>query len=635
MLILAGALTAPTRAQDPDDQKRGVARISVVQGDVSVQRGDSGEWVAATVNTPLLTNDHIATGANSRAEVQFDSANVLRVGGEAEVSLTELEYARYQMAVAHGTVTYRVLRNSNIDVEVDTPSVSVRPSHQGAYRIVVTDSGETEVSARSGEVEVFSPHGSQWVRSGQTLMARGSASDPEFQVVRALPADEWDRWSDNRDQTLTRSASGQYVGPGIYGTEDLDPYGNWVNVPGYGYAWHPLAADDWAPYRQGRWVWEDWYGWTWVSYEPWGWAPYHYGRWFYEPAYGWCWYPGIVTVRHYWSPAMVAFFGFGGGGVSVAFGNVGWVPLAPYEVFHPWWGRGYYGGPAYVNRSVNITNINITNVYRNARVQNGFTAVSGTDFRAGRFSSFVRPSAEQLRTASSVRGPIPVAPERANLQFSERQSAFAPRPSANTRFFTRQQPNPAPRVPFNEQRRSFGAPGVAAEASVPNRGGFSQAAPQIARPQVTPQAPAIRNDGGWQRFGDPRSSQPAARTEPAAPVATRGWGRFGGDTNVSPRTEAPQPRQEFDRGPSVNRGAPMPEIHTTTPRSPFSGGNEQPRYSAPARTQALPISPPVVRERTGGNGGGGGFSAPRGGNNGGSRNSGGSGNSSRGGNRSR
>src|SRR5690242_3617427 len=178
-MILAGSsLVAPVRAQDPDDQKRGVARVSVVQGDVSVQRGDSGDWVAATVNTPLMTDDRLATGVNSRAEIQFDGANLLRVGGEAEVTLTQLEAARYQMAVAHGTVTYRVLRNSNIDIEVDTPSVSVRPSRQGAYRVVVTDAGETEVIARSGEVEVFSPHGSQWVRSGQTLMARGSASDP-------------------------------------------------------------------------------------------------------------------------------------------------------------------------------------------------------------------------------------------------------------------------------------------------------------------------------------------------------------------------------------------------------------------------------------------------------------------------
>ena len=401
-MFLAARLVAPARAQDPDDSKRGVARLSLVDGDVSVQRGDSGDWVAASVNAPVVTNDRISTGPNSRTEVQFDAANVLRIGSDAEVSLTQLDYSRYQMALARGTATFRVLRSSNLDIEVDTPNISVRPSKQGAYRIAVTDAGSTEVTVRSGEVEVFTPRGSEWVRSGQTLVARGSASDPEYQIVSASRQDEWDRWNDSRDQAMRRSASYPYVGPGVYGVEDLDPYGTWVDVPGYGYVWRPLVVAGWAPYRQGRWVWEDWYGWTWVSYEHWGWAPYHYGRWFYEPAFGWCWYPGLVGVRHYWSPALVAFFGFGGGvGVSFGVGNVGWVPLAPYEVLHPWWGRGFYGGRDSL-RSINITNVNITNVYRNARVTNGVTAVSGGDFRGGRFTNFVHASPDQLQQAGVV-----------------------------------------------------------------------------------------------------------------------------------------------------------------------------------------------------------------------------------------
>ena len=49
VLALAGSLT-PVRAQDPDDLKRGVGRISLINGDVSVRRGDSGEWVAGVMN---------------------------------------------------------------------------------------------------------------------------------------------------------------------------------------------------------------------------------------------------------------------------------------------------------------------------------------------------------------------------------------------------------------------------------------------------------------------------------------------------------------------------------------------------------------------------------------------------------
>src|ERR1035438_8154111 len=148
MLSLAGSFT-PARAQDPDDLKRGVARISLMNGDVSVRRGDSGEWVAGVINAPLLTDDRISTGPNSRAEVQFDSANILRIGGNAEIHLAQLEAARYQVEIARGTVTFSILRQSSASVELNTPSVSVRPGKEGAFRITVNEAGESEVTARS------------------------------------------------------------------------------------------------------------------------------------------------------------------------------------------------------------------------------------------------------------------------------------------------------------------------------------------------------------------------------------------------------------------------------------------------------------------------------------------------------
>src|ERR1035441_7615755 len=160
-LVLAGAVVwmaaaaTPARAQDPDDMKRGVARISLINGDVSVRRGDSGEWVAGVVNAPLLTDDRIATGANSRSEVEFDASNVLRIGGNAEVRLAQLESGIYHLEIAKGTVTYRILHASTANAELDTPSVSVRPAHEGSYRITVNDAGETEITARAGDVELM------------------------------------------------------------------------------------------------------------------------------------------------------------------------------------------------------------------------------------------------------------------------------------------------------------------------------------------------------------------------------------------------------------------------------------------------------------------------------------------------
>ncbi len=591
-IVGLAALVAPAVAQDPQDLERGVARISFLNGDVSIQHGDlqappqavsvpgtaTGEWMAAAVNAPVVANDRISTAPNSRAELQFENGAIVRIGGGADLTVTQLEANHYQFALGRGSVTFRILRASNTDMELDTPTVSVRPTKLGTYRISVNQDAESEITARAGDVEIFTPRGSQWVYSGQTMLARGTASDPEYQIVQAAPMDDWDRWNDSRDRLITASPSQRYVPPGVYGAEDLDPYGNWVNVPQYGYVWQPAVAPGWAPYRVGRWVWLDWYGWTWVSGDPWGWAPYHYGRWFYEPAFGWCWYPGALGIRHYWSPALVAFFGFGGGGVGFGFGNVGWVPLAPYEVLHPWWGRGFYGGPGYINRSVNIVNVNVTNSYRNARVINGFTAVSGADFRSGRFSNFVRPSAGELAQASSARGPLPFTANSANLRYSDRQVAFVPRSTAPARVFSyRQQAGGA--LP----NRSFDPPSVGR-----TQGGWTRFGAPARQSTVPGGAGSIgRNETGPQRFGESRAT-PAPSAE-----AQRGWSRFGEPYGGSRQSYAP----------------PAAE----SPQNSRSTQLNQSRGPAPLR-----IAPPVVRERqnSSGNFGGpaaGGFAGPRGG----------------------
>jgi len=589
VLLAAGAF-APARAQDPDDLKRGVARISLMNGDVSVRRGDSGDWVAGVINAPLLTDDRLATGPNSRGEVQFDSANMLRFGAKAELRFTQLEYDRYQMELARGIVTYAVLRPSDANVEIDTPNVSVRPSKQGSYRISVNDAGETEVTARAGDVEVFTPTGTQWVRSGQTLMARGSASDPEFQIVSANPPDDWDRWSENRDRSLLQARSPRYVGPGITGTEDLDSYGNWVNVPEYGNVWQPTVVGDWAPYSSGRWVWEDWYGWTWVSYDPWGWAPYHYGRWFHHDRFGWCWYPGLFGARHYWSPALVGFFGFGHGvgvGFGFGFGNIGWVPLAPYEVFRPWWGRGFYGREGF-NRSVNITNVNITNVYRNARVNNGVSGMPIHDFQSGRFQGVQRFNGNQIGSAGLVRGQVPVTPGASNLRFSDRQAIATPRSSEPGRFFTHQQPNPVARTPF-----SGGTGPVAAR----NQGSPSQALSQPNR-----NLPG-ESGGSWRRFGSPGGQSPAPQAG-----SPQGSGFRGNSAPNNQIMHNDRPAQAQPANPSSPRGnsgwqrfgePARNNYQNSSPRSEPNGGSGQ----------SLRIAPPVVRDRS--YGGGPSYSAPR------------------------
>jgi len=250
-LVVAAVIVASVSvclwAQDGEDGPgRGVARISVINGDVSVRRGDSGDLIAAAINSPLVVQDRLITAPAARAEVQFDWANMIRISGDGEIRFAELEYKKYIVQVARGTVTFRVLRDQDADVEVSTPSVSVRPVKRGTYRITVHDDGTSEITVRSGEAEIFTPKGSERLKGGRTMVARGTAADPEFRFVSEIHNDDWDSWNSRRDKDLERSRSYSYVSRDIYGADDLDDHGRWVNVTQYGWVWTPTVAGGWA-----------------------------------------------------------------------------------------------------------------------------------------------------------------------------------------------------------------------------------------------------------------------------------------------------------------------------------------------------------------------------------------------------
>src|ERR1700693_2097954 len=93
-VFLSGFFTVPASA--PVDVSPGVARISLIQGDVSAQRGDTGDWAAAALNQPLVGGDRISTGGNSKAELQLDHANILRLGNNSQAKIATLELVQNQ-----------------------------------------------------------------------------------------------------------------------------------------------------------------------------------------------------------------------------------------------------------------------------------------------------------------------------------------------------------------------------------------------------------------------------------------------------------------------------------------------------------------------------------------------------------
>jgi hypothetical protein len=395
LLCLTGLLSigAPrARADEEKDPPTRVARISYIDGSVSLQPGGQGEWGSAAKNRPVTVGDKLWADKDSRVELQAGQASI-HLAGMTALSFLNLDQNIIQMRLAEGSVNFRVreLREGDL-YEVDAPNAAFTVKQAGAFRIDVSENGDgTRITVIRGEGEVTAGGKTYEVHSGERAEFNGSDGNIEYNVNQAPGPDGFDRWANERDLKEDNSVSAKYVSRDTVGYSDLDDNGTWSEVPEHGHVWYPNVVDPgWAPYSYGYWNWVGPWGWTWVDYSPWGFAPYHYGRWNYFGG-RWGWYPGPIGVYPIYGPAFVGFlgggFGFGFGGGFGA--GIGWFPLGFGEPFFPWF-RSSRGFRERINvhntfiRNTNVFNSNVHNVnFVNAHNVNAVTVANRNAFTNG------------------------------------------------------------------------------------------------------------------------------------------------------------------------------------------------------------------------------------------------------------
>ena len=566
----------PNDATQEQGPPPGAARISVVNGEVSTMRGDSGEWVAAVVNAPAVPGDTVATAAQARAEVQLDFANVLRLNENADVKIADLTQKHIQLQVASGIIDYTVFKGTEADAEIDTPNMAIVPMDEGVYRIQIDADSQTELTVRKGRAQVSTAQGSVTVEKGQVIYVRGT-DNPEYQLADAASNDEWDRWNNDRDHTIEKAQSWQYANRYYTGAQDLDQYGQWENTPDYGDVWAPNVGPDWVPYYDGSWDWEPYWGWTWVSSEPWGWAPYHYGRWC---RWGgrWCWWPGSAYWgrRPVWAPAYVSFLGFGaraGFGIGSGFGSIGWCPLGPFDRAFGWWGHRYGYNAVGITNFSNFNrglhpmgngsqrySSNLQAALDNPNIRRAVITMPADRFGNGTVRGFGRSvDAATLRQGQMVRGTLPVVPTRASLMPGNRlasPSAIPSRAVSNTHFYSKSPVTARPES-FNQRAAQI-------------RQMVQQYNPAAASNLGARQGAASGGLGSGSRFGSTNARPTAPSTQGQS--GNSGWSRF------SSRSPSSSPAQGGQASRSYTYGAPY---NATRPQSAPAGGNYQSRYATP------------------------------------------------------
>lgn len=518
--VLLAMAAAPVVAQpQPQDPPSRVARLSFKSGSVSFRPGSVEDWTEASLNYPLTTGDHLWTQTGARAELHAGSS-AIRMASETALAILNLDDLTTQLSVTEGTVEIHIpalVPGENF--EVDTPNAAVSLLQPGDYHIDShSDTNLTMAAVLAGQAAVMAGGANYPVYARQSASVTGLDQVTEQTGPAPMP-NEFDQWCAERDRREAQSQSVRYVPRDMIGYEDLDQYGTWRPMPPYGMVWVPMnVPPGWAPYHSGHWAWVSPWGWTWIDDAPWGFAPFHYGRWAYSGF--WFWIPGTMAPRPVYAPALVAFVGGPGFGVSAAFGaggGVAWFALGPGELYRP----VYAVSPVYmqaVNVRYGVLNVNVVNVnYVNRGVAGAVIAVPQAAFVGARpvAGAAVVVNERELAQARVIGAAPLVAPSRASvLANPEGRVVAAPPARFAERPVVAHMTPPPPPVSFAARQQALAAnPGRPVDAATLNnlRRSNPPAAPMVRTTQVAPGAlrpPAAQNA--------PNDRPPAARPAPAA-----------------------------------------------------------------------------------------------------------------------
>ena len=287
------------------ESKARIVRLSEVQGSVQIDRATGNGFEKGFLNLPVTEGAKLKTGDEGRAEVEFEDGSALRIVPNSEVDFTRLalgddgqKVSTIQLVAGTAYVNARGSKGDQFTMNFGRESVTLTESAH--FRVAMSSSeatlatfkGKLNVTGQSGTVEVAEKHSATFdVNSDRYELAKNYEQDPY---------DDWDRHQSEYHDRYRTSSGYNVSSPYAYGFSDLNYYGSYMMVPGYGMVWQPYFVDaSWSPFMDGGWVWYPGFGYMWVSSYPWGWMPYRYGSWVFAPGFGWVWQPGYWNM---WFP---------------------------------------------------------------------------------------------------------------------------------------------------------------------------------------------------------------------------------------------------------------------------------------------------------------------------------------------
>jgi len=295
MILLAVAACALLALPALADSQARIVRLSDVQGSVQIDKNTGLGFENAFLNLPITQGAQVRTHDRGRAEIEFEDGSTLRLTPNTTVEFSTLGLSdsgkrTSVINLVEGMAYVNWLGKSGDQFSLNFSREKISLDHAAHFR-VQTSTQVTKLAVFKGDVDVDGPAGKVTVEKKKTANFDANDNDKYTLAknVEEAPLDSWDKEASSYHDQYAKNNSSPYG----YGASDLNYYGAYSNVPGYGMMWQPFFTGvGWDPFMNGAWSWYPGYGYMFASAYPWGWMPYRYGSWMSVPGMGWMWQPG-------------------------------------------------------------------------------------------------------------------------------------------------------------------------------------------------------------------------------------------------------------------------------------------------------------------------------------------------------
>jgi uncharacterized protein DUF6600/FecR-like protein len=303
-VLLAAAVCVLLALPALADSQARIVRLSDVQGSVQIDKNTGLGFEEAFINLPITQGTQLKTGDRGRAEVEFEDGSSMRLTPNTTIQFNKLGLSEdgkriSEINLVQGMAYVNWLGKDDVSLNFSHETISLnRPAH---FRID-TSTQVADLAVFKGDIDVEGPTGKLAVEKKKTATFDVSDNDKSSlsNKIQEAPLDSWDKEAISYHDRYAKNNSSPYG----YGVSDLNYYGAYSNVPGYGLMWQPyFTGVGWDPFMNGAWGFYPGYGYMFASSYPWGWMPYRYGNWMFVPNMGWMWQPGMwnswVNVPRY------------------------------------------------------------------------------------------------------------------------------------------------------------------------------------------------------------------------------------------------------------------------------------------------------------------------------------------------